>query len=164
MFACIIDISYLLWARPIDIRMMQESQIADGRIRIKPGKTKKTSGLAVDITITPEIAEVVARARAVKFKYGLISPYLFPTKKGTPYARSSLSSMWDRAKERIGMTDDVVFRDIRALGATDAVRAGEDKKNVQRRLVHTSSKTTDIYIKEIIPEVSDIPMTLPWAD
>lgn len=125
MFACIIDMSYLLWARGIDIRMLKESQIEDGRIRIKPSKTQKTSGKAVDIVVTPEIAEVIARARGLKTKYGLISQFVFPTQKGGAYTHSGLSSMWDRAKERIGMKDDVVFRDIRALAATEAARRGE---------------------------------------
>ncbi|MGX9696338.1 hypothetical protein ACWYXK_05055 [Janthinobacterium lividum] len=49
MFACTIDMSYLLWARSIDIRTLKESQIEDGWIRIKPSKTQKTSGKAVDI-------------------------------------------------------------------------------------------------------------------
>ena len=164
MFACIIDMSYLLWARGIDIRMLKESQIEDGRIRIKPTKTQKTSGKAVDIVVTAEIAEVIARARGLKIKYGLISQFVFPTKKGGAYTRSGLSSMWDRAKERIGMKDDVVFRDIRALAATDAARRGEDRRDIQKRLVHTSGKTTDIYIKEVIPDVSDIPMALPWLE
>lgn len=164
MFACIIDMSYLLWARAIDIRMLKESQIEHGRIRIKPSKTIKTSGKIVDITITPEIQSVIDRARAIKLEYQITSDFLFPTQKGGAYAKSGLSSMWDRAKERIGMEDDVVFKDIRALGATDAARRGENRKDIQKRLVHTSSKTTDIYIKEAIPDISEIEMNLPWQD
>ena len=38
--------------------------------------------------------------------------------------RSDLGSMRERAKEHIGMKDDVVLRDIRALAATDAARRG----------------------------------------
>jgi integrase len=122
---------------------------------------KKTSDKAVDIVVTPEIAEVIARARGLKIKYGLISQFVFPMQKGGAYTRSSLGSMWDRAKERIGMKDDVVFRDIQALAATDAARRGENRSDIQKRLVHTSGKTTDIYIKEVIADVSEIPMALP---
>jgi integrase len=163
MFACIIDMSYLLWARAIDIRLLKEAQIESGRIRIKPSKTSKTSGKVVDITITPSIQAVIDAARDLKRQYGIISPYLFPSQKGTPYARSGLNSMWDRAKERIGMKDDVVFKDIRALAATDAARRGEDRKHIQNRLAHTSGETTEIYIKEAIPDISSIDMSLPWA-
>ena len=37
-----IDMSYLPWARGTDMRILKESQIEGGRIRIKPGKTQKT--------------------------------------------------------------------------------------------------------------------------
>lgn len=171
MFACIIDMSYLLWARAIDIRTMKEDQIVstvidsrplDAFIRIKPSKTEKTSGKVVDIMITPEIADVISRARAIKAEYEVESDYLFPTQKGDPYTKSGLSSMWRRAKERAGITDDVTFKDIRALGATDAARGGQDRKDIQTRLAHTSGKTTDIYIKEAVPDVSEIAVSLPW--
>jgi hypothetical protein len=89
---------YVLWARDIDIRMLKESQIEDGRIRIKPSKTQKSSVKAVGIIVTPEIAQVTARARGLKIKYGLISQFVFPTQKGGAYTRSSLGSKWDRTK------------------------------------------------------------------
>ena len=64
------------------------------------------------------------------------------------------------------MKDDVVLRDIRALAATDTdtARRGENRSDIQMRLVHTSGKTTDIYIKEVIADVSEIPMALPWLE
>lgn len=165
MFACIIDMAYLLWARAIDIRTMKESQIDGNYIRIQPSKTKKSSGKVVDIEITAAIQGVIDRARAIKRTYELpeTNPYVFPTQKGTPYAKTGLISMWDRAKERAGITDDVTFKDLRSLGATDAARAGQELKDIQKRLVHTTSKTSEIYIKEAIPDVSAINMKLPWA-
>ena len=62
------------------------------------------------------------------------------------------------------MKDDVVLRDIRALAAKDAAQHGENRSDIQKRLVHTSGNTTDIYIKEVIADVSEIPMTLPWLE
>lgn len=162
MFACLIDMAYLLWARAIDIRTMQESQLEGGYIRLKPSKTKKSSGKVVDILITPAIQNVIDRARTIKKSYGIISPYVFPTQKGTPYAKTGLISMWDRARERAGITDDVTFKDLRSLAATDAAKTGKQMAEIQKRLVHTSSKTSEIYIKEAIPDVSAIDMKLPW--
>ena len=57
--------------------------------------------------------------------------------------RSGLGSMRERAKEHIGMKDDVVLRDIRALAATDAAQRGENRSDIQKRLEHTSGKTTE---------------------
>lgn len=171
MFACIIDLTYLLWARALDIRMLKESQIEDGRIRVKPSKTERSSGLTVDITITPEIQAVIDRAREIKKSYKVISPYLMPSRKGTPYVKSGLTSMWERARDRAAATarkkgedfdSAIQFKDLRSLGATDAARQGKSRDDIQQRLVHTSAKTTDIYIKESVPTTSSIDMKLPW--
>ena len=175
MFACIIDMTYLLWARAVDIRTLKESQIdeAAGVIRIQPGKTRKSSGLTVDIAITPEIQEVIDRARAVKRDYAVISPFLFPTKEGGAYAKSGLTTMWDRARERAieaeakqgrEFGERIQFKDLRSLAATDAAKRGEQKAEIQKRLVHTNAKTTEIYIKESVPETSSMAMKLPWKN
>lgn len=173
MFACVIDMTYLCWGRAIDIRMLKEAQISDDKIRFKPSKTVKSSGKAVDIVITQEIRAVIDRARTIKKAYkvkghDLITPYLFPTTKGGAYSKSGLFSMWDRARDRLGIDKDsppearIQFRDLRALGATDAARTGEEKEAIRKRLVHTTSKTSEIYIKDVIPELSEIDMKLPW--
>jgi site-specific recombinase XerD len=165
--ACIIDISYLCWQRGKDFRLLKESQIEAGRIRFKPTKTERSSGLAVDIVITPAIQEVIDRARAIKREHGMVCGYLFPKlagkHKGEAYSKTGLFSMWDRARERAGITDDVQFKDLRALGATDAAKAGQSKQAIQNRLVHTEGSTTEIYIKEAVPVVSEIDVKLPWS-
>lgn len=166
MFSCIIDMTYLLWARAIDIRMLKMSQIGNGHIRIKPSKTKNTSGQAVDILITPEIQAVIDRSNEIKKEYGVKSDYLFPSQKGTPYVKSGLTSMWARARKRAAVDDpsvmQVQFKDLRSLGATDARKAGEQKEEVRKRLTHTSIETTEIYLKESVAELSSIDLKLPW--
>jgi len=162
MFACIIDMSYLLWARAIDVRMLKESQLADGYIRIRPTKTSKTSGKVIDILITPAIQEVIDRASAIKKDRGIESEYLFANRDNNPYSKSGLCSMWKRAAARLGIKVNAMFKDIRAIGATDAARLRIDRKDIQTRLAHTSGTTTEIYIKEAIPDVSEIEMKLPW--
>lgn len=80
MFACIIDMSYLLWARAIDIRTLKEDQIEGGRIRIKPSKTLKSSGKVVDITITPSIQSSTRHARS-SASTGLSALICFPRRR-----------------------------------------------------------------------------------
>jgi integrase len=174
MLECLIDMAYLCWQRAGDIRTLEESSIIlnngsliGGRIPFKPGKTKATSGLAVEITITPAIADVIERARAFKRKHGVISKYVFAITKrgksqGKAYTKSGLFSMWDRARERAKIADDIWFKDLRALAATDALKAGGTKSEAQKRLVHTTDKTTDIYIKEVIAAVSSLDVTPTW--
>lgn len=168
MFVCIIDMTYLLWARAIDIRMLREDQIENGWIRIKGSKTKNSSGKIVDFKITPGIQALIDRARSIKAGYQLeIDPgYLFPSMKGTPYTKSGLFSMWTRARERAGIEDtgSVWFKDLRALGATDALKAGKGRKKIQERLAHVDEETTEIYLKEAVADASDIDLPLPWSD
>ncbi|QDD62684.1 hypothetical protein EJD96_00270 (plasmid) [Herbaspirillum seropedicae] len=176
MFACLVDAAYLLWARAIDVRTLKESQIdgeIGGYIRLKPSKTLKTSGKSVDILITPAIWDVIQRARAIKKEYKvhgkpLITGFVFPTRKGTEYSKNGLFSMWDRARDRLGIGKDsppeerIQFRDLRALGATDAARTKLPIEQIQTRLAHTSPQTSEIYIKEVIAQVSEIDLPLPW--
>jgi integrase len=172
-FECLVDITYLCWLRATEVRALKESQIetidgqlVGGYIRFKPSKTQNTSGLAVSIRITPEIADVIERARAIKKRYSIVSGYLFPATSGEhagqPYAKTGLGSMWDRARQRAKIADGIQFKDLRALGATDAAKKGHLKGAIKDRLVHTSEGTTDIYIKEAIPTLSEISMPLPW--
>lgn len=163
MFGCLVDMAYLLWQRAIDIRQLKESQIHDGRISFRPTKTSKTSGAAVDIIITPAIQEVIDRARRIKRERDIVSIYLFANRNGQAYAKSGLKSMWDRAKARAGLAAiDMTFRDLRSLAATDAARSGKSKDDLRRRLAHTSVDTSEIYIKEVIPEISEIDVSIPW--
>jgi integrase len=162
MFCCLIDMAYLCWQRAIDVRMLKEEQIKDGRISFKPSKTAKTSGKAVDITITRSIQEVIDQARAIKRKYGIISPYLMPNQKGTPYTKSGLLSMWTAARERADIEEKIWFRDLRPLGATDAAKSGEHIKTIQTRLAHTSERTSAGYVKAVVADKSELEIELPW--
>ena len=47
---------------------------------------------------------------------------------------------------------DFGLRDLRAKGATDEYRAGRPIRELQNLLGHKSVRTTEIYLKELIPE------------
>lgn len=80
-------------------------------------------------------------------------------KSDVPIAADYSRDIWCR----LAITDSVWFKDLRALGATDAAKEGKHISEIQTRLAHTSSKTSEIYIKESIPETSKIDLKLPWA-
>lgn len=162
MFACLIDMAYLCWQRAGDVRTLMESQIADGYIRFVPSKTAKSSGKVVDVMVTPAMNKVLDSARAIKQEAGIESVYLFPTQRGTPYTKSGLNSMWTRSRARAGITDDIWFRDLRALAATDAAESNVSTADLQARLAHTDSATSKKYIKRVVADVSDLDSKLPW--
>lgn len=164
MFCCMIDMAYLTWARAIDIRLLHESAIDRERnvIHLQPLKTLESSGKEIEITITPAIQAVLDEARRIRRQYGVDTGYIFPKPNGAPYSKRGLFSMWDRARDCARITDDVRFMDLRALGATDAKRKGTENEAIRKRLGHTDIKTTEIYLRELIPEQSDLDLDLPW--
>lgn len=183
MFVCIVDMAYLCWQRAQDIRLLQESQIrpgpdglVGGSIKFEPGKTKLTSGIVVELTITAAMAEVIERARAEKRRRGVVSSYVFAATSnknvGQPYAGGSLVEMWIEARKRAvakavkegrEFGPSIQFKDLRSLGATDAAAGGRHHDEIQTRLAHTSGKTTAIYIKRAVPKVSALDVGLPWG-
>lgn len=77
--------------------------------------------------------------------------------ESTPQIRA----VTDRAKERASVTDGIQFKDC----ARSAQRRSEGRQGACRdpaRLAHTTGKTTEIYIKEAIPETSSLDLKLPW--
>jgi hypothetical protein len=65
MHQCYYDLSFLLYQRRTDVRQLDTKQIRDGVIHFEPTKTRKSSGAAVDVPITPEIQAVLDRASAI---------------------------------------------------------------------------------------------------
>lgn len=166
-FACLIDMTYLAWQRGAEIRRMLDPKDADTVI-VKPSKTANSSGKSVEIKITPAMRAVITQAQKIKRENNVISAFLFPALSGKhagrPYSKSGLGSMWKRAKIRAGLAGvDIQYKDIRAMGATEARRMGVEKEEIRKRLAHTSIKTTEIYFKEELPEFSDLDIPLPWA-
>ena len=52
----------------------------------------------------------------------------------------------------VAKVSDFGLRDLRAKGATDEYRAGRPIRELQNLLGHKSVRTTEIYLKELIPE------------
>lgn len=69
--------------------------------------------------------------------------------------------MWDRARERAGITDSVGFKDLRALGATDALKAGEGEEgNSDQAGAHVGKDNRDL-LEGRVAEASGIDVALP---
>lgn len=164
-----VDLCYLTCQRSTDVRLLRWSQIdeAAGVIRFKPTKTKKSSGAAVDWPITPEIAAVLKRAkaigRAVKVR-SLTDDFVIVNRLGKPKTDAACRDAWrdaiDRAK--IGNPDYVV-KDIRAKALTDAKKAGYDIEALQVAGAHTDRATTEGYIKQREVPISTVRLHLPAA-
>jgi integrase len=160
MMQCYFDLTYLLGQRGGDVRILHRRDIdeAKGLIRVKPGKTERTSGLDVDLPITEEIQSVLNRLKTIS---RMDSMYLFHTADGQPFTASGLRSNFNRAMKRAGMLGQFTLKDIRSMSITNGSLAGYTLKQLQVNAAHAKGETTETYIKMHITPVSEVRMTMP---
>lgn len=162
MMQIFVDLLYLTGQRGTEIRLLRWSQVDEetGVIHFKPTKTAKSSGAKVEITITPAIAEVLARAKALVKAKARISPYVIHNLEGSPYTAHGVGTAWERARKRTDI-ENATLKDLRAKHATDARIAGYSEAEIQDALAHEDSGTTRIYIKQRMARVSKVELSLP---
>ena len=139
MTQCIMDIAYLTGLRKGDILKLKLSDIKNDEVLVETEKTKKKLCFKVE----GDLKEVIDRAK--KLRRLVLSPYLFCSKKGGPITKTNFGVSWYRLKKKVGLSDDVVFHDIRGKAATDASDQGI---NAQNLLGHESGIMTEKYIKQ----------------
>lgn len=161
MMQCFVDLCYLTFQRSTDIRMLRKSQVdrCAGVIHFRPSKTEDSSGVAVDIEITPEIEAVLARLEDIGVGS---SEYVVHARHGAPYGATAVRSAWQRAAARAALEGfGYTVKDIRAKALTDADRAGHDMKALRIAAAHVDERTTQIYLKQRTALVSGIRMSVP---
>lgn len=130
--------------------------IVDNRVAIKGGTTTKdpkSKSSKRTITIGPNVCNVLKTAKAEyeeeRKAYGpgfSEEDYVIHLKDGSPYHPDSLSQKWRRFKVKYNIKD-CRMHDLRHSCATSMVANHVDTKTVQKRLGHSSYKTTmDLYV------------------
>lgn len=133
------DLAYLLSLRVSDVVRLRLP--AEGATIIE--FVQKKTGSAQAFTITPELAEVIARARAVPRRVRGLT--LLCTERGRPYAEDTVSGALREAARALKI-DGVRFSDLRAKSASD------EQETAQQRLGHADGKTTRRhYIRKVEP-------------
>jgi integrase len=177
MLQCYLDLSFLLYQRTTDVRLLRESQVREAEkvIHFEPTKTKKSSGAAVDIPITTEIAGVLARARALaRVKAGPRGDaYLIQTASGSRYTASGVRQAIDRAAEIAGLApprkpgqskpsaSGYTAKDLRPYATSVANRQGYTLEQLKIGLAHASITTTEGYVQQHTTPVSAVLLKLP---
>jgi integrase len=159
MLQCYMDLCYLLYQRTTEIRLLKWSQIdmENEVIHFTPTKTERSSGISVDLPITQPIQAVLERVRKLGTVKGI---YVIHTRKGQPYNTRGIRSAFSRACERAGI-EGATLKDMRAKALTDAKNSGFKREQLQVAAAHTDPAMTDEYIKNRLPEKSEVIMSLP---
>lgn len=157
-----IDLCFLTCQRPTEIRLLRESQIAEGMIRFHPTKTRDTTGAEVSIVITPAIQKAIDAARMLArikpMKGG--DAFVIQTAGGAPFTKSGLYSLWKRGCEKADVTG-VTTRDIRPYALTTLKRMGYGIREIQEAAAHASVTTTEGYLAQYEQRVSKAMLQLP---
>lgn len=132
------DLALLTGQRPSDVLGWARTDIRDGVLWIRQGKT----GTALRIEVVGELATVIKRCEDRAKSYKVASLSLVLDEHGHPLRYWTMSKMFARARKAAGIAD-VQFRDLRAKNATESVSQDEAKN----RLGHTTMGMTESYIR-----------------
>lgn len=136
------ELAYLTGQRPGDVLKLRETDIRDGCIEIRQGKT----GAPMRITLSPQLAAVVARCKGRK-SGTVYSTALVTGACGKPIGKSWLATLWKRAKAAAGIERDIQFRDLRAKAISDK-EDDTDIRQAQALAGHSTVSMTEHYSRK----------------
>lgn len=113
----------------LDLAWPQVDEVA-GVVRVKRAKQRGGKrGEVIDlIEITPPLAQLLSRLRAVRDDRGVDCLYVFPNKHNNQYTSSGLKAMWNKTRASaivagaIQESEKFTFHDLRAFYATQFKR------------------------------------------
>jgi len=142
--------------RPADVRRMSETDIKDGLLHVRQGKT----GAKLRIETDGPLAHLLEEIRAFKREIGVHALALLVNEKGHPLGKDAIRSRFDKARAAAGVAKaDFQIRDLRAKAATETDDAGGTRA-AQALLGHTTEAMTANYIRRKVgKKVSSIRRT-----
>lgn len=133
----------LIGQRPSDVRALKETDIREGLLHIKQGKTRAK----LRIEVVDGLADLIEEIRAYKRKAGTICSALLVNENGQPLGKDAIRYRFDQAREKAGIAkDEFQFRDFRAKVATETDDAS-GTKSAQALLGHSTEAMTADYIR-----------------
>lgn len=136
-------LAYLTGQRPADVYKMAETDVKDGVLWIKQGKTKAP----LRIEVTGELKTLLDEIFEYKRQFSVRPLALLVTEKGQPMNEYTLRTRIDKARESAGIAkQDLQFRDMRPKAATEVDSRGGTRE-AQALLGHTTETMTTQYIR-----------------
>lgn len=161
---CYHDLSFLLYQRTTDIRMLKRAQDLGDVIHFEPSKTAHSSGAAVDVPVTPAIRKVLDRAAAISKEWQVVCPFVIHTRQGTPFTKSGMHSAYRRADIALHGKDGMLNLNPKALlpfAVTTAKKRGATLEQIKVGRAHASITTTEGYVQQHEVPVSEVRLELP---
>lgn len=132
--------------RPSDVLKMSETDISDGVLRVKQGKTQAKLRIVITGALEALLADI-AEFKAATTQKSVRVLALLVNEDGEKLTYSMLRNRFDDARDAAGINKNLFqFRDLRARAATDTDDA-DGTKAAQALLGHTTETMTADYIR-----------------
>lgn len=163
MLQCYHELSFLLYQRTTDVRLLQWNQVRGDAVYFQPSKTLKSSGKEVLVPITASIRDVLDRARSLATAKHRINPYIIHARDGSPYHSDGILSRYMDAERKLSPGKRLYLNPKALLpyAVTSAKRQGATLEQLKVGRAHTNISTTEGYIQTHDVPVSEVRMTLP---
>lgn len=133
------DLLYFTGQRPGDVLKMKRTEIRDGYLWVRQGKTRRPLRIADEADLATALARMLNRPRKAT------GAPLVQDANGQPLTYWQLEDRWSKAREAAGFAEaNLQMRDIRGKTATDL----EDLAKAQALLGHASRTMTERYVKQ----------------
>ncbi len=133
------DLALLTGQRPADVLKMARTDVRDGFLHLRQGKTGRALRIIVEGELATVIERCISRARAARVTH----LRLVVGERGQPLSYRSLAAAFDAARSASGI-EFVQFRDIRAKTASDI----DDLESAPKLLAHRGVKMTEHYRRD----------------
>jgi len=136
------ELAYLTGQRPTDVLKLRETNIKDGCIELRQGKTD----LPLRIIISPAIQAVLDKCKSRK-SGKVYNTSIIVGPMGKPVGRNWISTLWKTARLAAGITRDIQFRDLRAKAVSDKEESS-DIRSAQALAGHSTVSMTEHYSRK----------------
>jgi integrase len=137
------ELAYLTGQRPADVLKMRETDIRDGCLEIRQGKTSTPMRIA----ISGRLEALVDRCKARKAGSKVHNTALVVGAGNRPIGMSWLAQLFKAAKTAAGIERDIQFRDLRAKAVSDKEEV-TDIREAQALAGHSTVTMTEHYSRK----------------
>ncbi len=149
-----IDLAYAIGQRPADVLKLIETDIRDGMLEYRQGKT----GTPQRIAIAGQLADLLKRIEDRKATHKVHCLYLVVDERGNKMTKAKLRGRFEKARTAAGIAGkDFQFRDLRRKSGSD-LRDQHGLDAAQALLGHSGQAMTEHYTGGRGKKITDIPL------
>jgi integrase/recombinase XerD len=148
----------LFYATGIRINELQrltiyDADLSSGTLKIRKGKGSKTRVVPLGRHAGRFLKEFISKVRPELSAADTTTRLLFLNKDAKPLSKQLISKMVKKYAMAAGIDKQVTAHTFRHTFATLLLKNGADLRAIQKMLGHADLKTTQVYIRSLVPDI-----------